>query len=52
MTRKTIALSEETYRKLERYKLELMQKKKSTKISFDEVIKVLLEECGERRLKK
>jgi len=49
MGRKTIALSEETYRRLKQLKLKLIREKGDPEISFDEVVRELLNRVGSRR---
>lgn len=45
---KVIALKEETYRRLERYKLRLIHERKNPKVTYDEVIRVLLDMCEKK----
>ena len=40
---KVVALKEETYRRLERYKLRLIHERKNPKITYDQVIRTLLD---------
>jgi len=46
MGRKTIVLSEETYRRLKLFKLKLIREKHDPEISFDDVVKELLKRVG------
>ena len=47
MTREAIALNNKVYRRLEQFKLEFMYRGRSTKVTFDEMIKALLNDCKE-----
>ena len=49
MGRKTIVLSEETYQRLRQFKLELIREKGDPGISFDEVVRELLNRVGGKR---
>jgi hypothetical protein len=43
---RTIVVKEETYQRLQQYKLKLIHNRKDPKITFDQVINTLLDECG------
>ena len=42
---KVVALKEETYRRLERYKLRLIHERKDPRITYDQVVRILLDMC-------